>query len=81
MAIGDQVLPAFTELSQRITEPVWPESVIVPVLPPLQIGISVGESEPPTVVALVVTTCVVVAGPLHPAAFAVMVVVPLQPAA
>ena len=32
-------------------------------------------------IALTVTTCVVVAGPLHPAALAVMVVVPLQVAA
>ena len=31
-------------------------------------------------VGVIVTTCVVVAGPLHPAALAVMVVVPLQPA-
>jgi hypothetical protein len=28
-----------------------------------------------------VTTCVVIAGPLHPAALAVIVVVPLHPAA
>ena len=32
-------------------------------------------------VGVIVTTCVVVAGPLHPAALAVMVVVPLHPAA
>ena len=31
-------------------------------------------------VGVIVTTCVVVAGPLHPAALAVIVVVPLQPA-
>ena len=31
-------------------------------------------------VGVTVTTCVVVAGPLHPAALAVIVVVPLHPA-
>jgi hypothetical protein len=56
-------------------DPVYPESVIVPVLPPLQTGMRVGESEPPTEDGVIVCTNVVVAGPLHPAADAVMVVV------
>ena len=40
-----------------------------------------GEKALIVTVGVVVSTKVVVAGPLHPAALAVMVVVPLQPAA
>jgi hypothetical protein len=38
-----------------------------------------GEKVLTVTVGVIVTTCVVVAGPLHPAALAVMVVVPLHP--
>ena len=40
-----------------------------------------GENATTVTVGVVVTTCVVVAGPLQPAALAVIVVFPLQPAA
>ena len=40
-----------------------------------------GENAAMVTVGVIVTTWVVVTGPLHPAALAVIVVVPLQPAA
>ena len=40
-----------------------------------------GDNVPPPAVAFIVATCVVVAGPLHPAALAVITEVPFQPAA
>ena len=81
---ADQLAPASIEVCHPVTAPVSPLKVIVPLWPiqPVIIfpgaGALVIVSKPPTEVALIVTTCVVVTGPLQPAALAVMVEVPLQ---
>ena len=61
--------------------PVFPDKVIVPLLAPIHSVLSAGARVPPAATGSIVTTWVVVAGPLQPAALAVMVVVPLHPAA
>ena len=84
---ADQVAPASMEVCQPVTAPVWPLKVIVPLEFKQPVDTFTGATAPvmarlpPTEVALVLTTWVVVTGPLQPAALAVMVVVPLQPAA
>ena len=80
-AIFAQILPPFTDCSHLIiVDPtLFPDNVIAPLFAPVHTvnGVA-GESVPGVVVAFTVTTCVVVAGPLQPAAEAVILVVPLQ---
>ena len=48
LAIDDQLTPPFDDISHLITDPVCPESVMVPELAPGQVYVETGERVPPT---------------------------------